>query len=105
MGVVVEPEQMIIERWHGTAAKADAWQACHTAAAIVTKHGLARRYGVKVDRRRYVNGRFREIEYRLILVDRQPDQARPARVERLFARTYRDRLQRLSQPQPYPVAA
>lgn len=84
---------MIVDRWHGVGAKPDAWQACTQMAQLITRRGLARRYGVKVDRARYNNGRFRDIEYRLVLVDREPDKARPAVVERMFARVYRDRLQ------------
>lgn len=92
MGVVVEKEQIIVDRWHGMHSKTEAWQACTQMAQLITRRGLARRYGVKVDRAQYKNGRFRDIEYRLVLVDREPDRARPAVVERMFARTYRDRL-------------
>ncbi|MGW0681796.1 hypothetical protein ACWD2L_00340 [Streptomyces sp. NPDC002754] len=83
-----------MNRWHGKHTKAKAWQACTETAQAITAAGLARRYGVKVDRRRYVNGRFRDVEYRLVLVDRTPDEPRPAAVERLYRRCRGPRLVR-----------
>jgi hypothetical protein len=83
---------MIIDRWHGVRSKTEAWQACTQMAQVITKAGLARRYGVKVARTGYGNGRFRDIEYRLVLVDRTPDRPRPAAVERFAARSRRAHL-------------
>lgn len=76
------PHTRVVDRWHGQGAESAAWDACHAAAAVLRRTGLTGRYGmtvnksfIEVARRSLPN--YRTWEWRLVLVDRDPEGGPP----------------------------
>lgn len=80
----------VLERWQGKGSEHAAWELCTATAAVLKAAKLVDRYGVKVSKYWYRSGTYRAWEYRTVLVDRHPDQPRPAEIDVVGLRTAGD---------------